>query len=122
MSIHFKDPPTSAVEVRRSDEEHGIKVVIRCDLCTAVMAIAYVPPKDGPKAGHVFIGRPSIFDSGGIENAPGDGFRFQCPQSGCDSAAFTVGAFDLAKLAEARASQPKRGNGRSIEIGPRTPF
>ena len=106
MDAFVSDTP-SATDDAESEEPNGTKVAIRCSSCGALMAKAFVHP------GHVYIGPPSPVDSGGIKNALEGGFQLEC----CGEPV-TMADFDLAKLAEARAAQPRDGHGRSIKIGP----
>ena|ERR1035437_4748438 len=105
MTTPVSDTP-SATDDAGSGEPPGTKVSVRCATCHAVMAKAIV------HKGHVEIGPRSPVDHDGIKNAHEGGFRLAC----CGEPV-TMAAFDLAKLAEARAAQPRDGHGRSIRIG-----
>lgn len=114
MNAPVNGTPTSSTIVKQSDFERGIKVVIRCASCNGAMANAFVHPDEG----RVSIGHLSMFDDGAIQDSPTGGMRFHCHRRGCAGRPFTMPAFSVAKLAEARATKPRDGTGRSINLGP----
>jgi hypothetical protein len=113
MSDHVSDTP--GILKLRSPEEQGIKVVLCCVACNKALANTYVHPEKD----RVYVGKLSLFDGAGVEDAGGGGYRFHCTRKRCPVGTFTMPGYTIGQLAKRRAGSPRDDSGgRSIRIGP----